>query len=125
MLGMPEFVINAIGSSLSPEILPVTAFLLIASLGFAAGNFWGICAISLPVIVPIAQQLGGNTLLVAGAAFSATVLSSHICFYGAEAMLACHSVEITPVSYLRTALPRLVIPVLFSVLAYLVAGYAC
>ncbi|MBR2491263.1 MAG: hypothetical protein IKB65_07260, partial [Ruminiclostridium sp.] len=62
LLGMPEYVIGAAKAALSPELLPVAAFLIVTALGVAAGNFWGICAISFPVIIPIAVALGGNIL---------------------------------------------------------------
>lgn len=122
LLGMPEFVIGAAKTVMSPQILPAAAFLIVTALGVAAGNFWGICAIAFPVIIPIAQALGGNLLLTAGAIISATAAGSHICFFGSEATLACSAAQIENVRYARTAIPMLILPVALSILLYLVAG---
>ena len=114
LLGMPEYVIGAAKAAMSPQLLPVTAFLLVTALGVAAGNFWGICAIAFPVIIPIAQALDGNLLLTAAA--------SHICFYGSESTLACSAAQIENVRYAQTAVPMLMVPFVLSALCFLGAG---
>lgn len=124
LLGMPEFVIGAVRENVGPAFLPVAAFLIVSVLGFAAGNFWGICAIAFPVIIPIAQALGGNLLLTAGAIISATVASSNACFYGSEATLACSAAKIENVRYAQTAIPLVMAPFALSALCYLAAGLA-
>ena len=122
LLGMREFVIGAAERVLAPELLPLTAFLLVTALGVAAGNFWGICAISFPVIMPIAQALGGNLLLTAGAIVSATAAGSHVCFFGSEATLACAASQIENPRYAQTALPLLAVPMAVSGVLYFCAG---
>ncbi len=122
LLGMPEYVIGAAKAAMSPALLPAAAFLIVTALGVAAGNFWGICAISFPVIIPIAQALGGNLLLTAGAIISATAAASHLCFFGSEATLTCSATEISNVRYAQTVIPMVAVPVVLTVLAYLLAG---
>lgn len=123
LLGMPDYVIGAAKAAMNPNLLPAAAFLIVAALGVAAGNFWGICAISFPVIIPIAQTLGGNILLTAGAIISATAAASHLCFFGSEATLACSATQIENVRYAQTAVPMLMVPVVLSALLYLGAGF--
>ena len=123
LLGMPEFVIGMAKTAMSPQVLPVAAFLIVTLLAVAAGNFWGVCALSFPVIIPIAQALDTNVLLTAGAIISATAAGSHLCFFGAEATLACSSTGIENVRYAQTSVPMLVIPVGISILLYLAAGF--
>lgn len=122
LLGMPEFVIGAAKTAMSPQMLPVAAFLIVTILGVAAGNFWGICAIAFPVIIPIAQALDANLLLTAGAIISATAAGSHICFFGSEATLTCSATQIENVRYAQTVIPLLMVPVVLSALLYLGAG---
>lgn len=122
LLGMPEFVIGAVKNSIPPQLLPAAAFLLVTALGFAAGNFWGICAIAFPVIIPIAQALDANLLLTAGALISATTASSNLCFYGSEATLACSGTQIENIRYAQTAIPMLSIPLALACVGYLLAG---
>lgn len=123
LLGMPDYVIGAAKAAMNPNLLPAAAFLIVAALGVAAGNFWGICAISFPVIIPIAQALGGNILLTAGAIISATAAASHLCFFGSEATLTCSATQIENVRYAQTAVPMLMVPVVLSALLYLGAGF--
>ena len=123
LLGMPDYVIGAAKSAVAPEFLPLVAFLIVTALGVAAGNFWGICAIAFPVIIPIAQALDSNVLLVAGAIISATAAASHLCFFGSEATLTCSATEIENVRYAQTAIPMLMIPVVLSALIYLGLGF--
>ena len=125
LLGMPEYVIGAAKAAMSPQILPVAAFLIVTALGVAAGNFWGICAIAFPVIIPIAQALDGNLLLTAAAIISATAAASHICFYGSESTLACSAAQIDNVRYAQTAIPMLMVPFILSALFFLAAGCLC
>ena len=105
LLGMPDYVIGAAKASIAPWLLPATVFLLVTALAVAAGNFWGICAISFPVIIPIAPA------------------GSHLCFFGAEATLACSAAQIEAVNYARTSLPLLVLPVIGTTVLYLVSGW--
>ena len=123
LLGMPEFVIGAAKAAISPHLLPAAAFLIVTVLAVAAGNFWGICAIAFPVIIPIAQAMDANVLLTAGAIISATAAGSHICFFGSEATLACSAAQIENVRYAQAAIPMLIIPVGVSILLYLAAGF--
>lgn len=123
LLGMPEFVIGAAKAAISPQLLPAAAFLIVTVLAVAAGNFWGICAIAFPVIIPIAQAMDANVLLTAGAIISATAAGSHICFFGSEATLACSAAQIENVRYAQAAIPMLIIPVGVSILLYLAAGF--
>ena len=123
LLGMPDYVIGAAKAAMSPQVLPVAAFLIVTALGVAAGNFWGICAIAFPVIIPIAQALDGNLLLTAAAIISATAAASHICFYGSESTLACSATQIDNVRYAQTAIPMLMVPLILSTLFFLGAGF--
>lgn len=123
-LGMLEYVIGTVESALSPELLPVMAFLLVTALGVAVGNFWGICAICFPVIIPIAVSLGSPVLLTAGAIISGTVASANLCLFGSEVTLTCAATQIESVQYAKTAIPMLMLPFALSCLLYLGAGFA-
>lgn len=122
LLGMPEYVIGAAQAALAPWLLPAAAFLLVTALAVAAGNFWGICAIAFPVIIPIARAIGADIGLTAAAIISATAAGSHICFFGSEATLACSAAQIEAADYARTALPLLILPVSGATLLYLISG---
>ena len=96
---------------MSPQVLPVAAFLIVTVLAVAAGNFWGICAIAFPVIIPICPGIGCQRTADGGAIISATAAGSHLCFFGSEATLACSATQIENVRYAQTATPMLIVPV--------------
>lgn len=123
ILKMPEFVINAMNGVLSPHLLPLFAFLVVVVLGTAAGNYWGICAISFPVIIPLAQAMDVNLYLVSGAIISATVAASHVCFFGSEATLSSAAAEIDNITYAKTCIPMALVPVGIASVAFLIAGF--
>lgn len=123
MLGMPDFVIGTVGAVLRVELLPVIAFLISFALGFSAGNFWGVCAISAAVLIPMAQGMGGNLMLTLGAVVSGIVASCNACFFASQATLAASSSGITNATYAKTALPLQALPFTLSAAAYLAAGF--
>lgn len=123
LLGMPEYVLGAAGSALVVELLPLAAFLISFALGFAAGNFWGICAISMAVLVPMTQSMGGDMLLCAGAIVSGIVASCNACFFASQATLAASASGITNDDYAKTSLPLQAVPFVLSSAAYLAAGF--
>ena len=123
LLGMPEFIIGSVGAMLPVELLPVVAFLIAFALGFSAGNFWGVCAMSAAVLIPMAQGMGGNLLLTLGAVVSGIVASCNACFFASQATLAASVSGIDNTAYAKTALPLQGVPFGLSAAAYLAAGY--
>jgi Na+/H+ antiporter NhaC len=122
-LGLPEFVIGIVKDSLNPSLLPVVVFIIVSALTFAAGNFWGMAAISFPVIIPIAFEMGVDPIIVSGAIISGTTFGSNACFYGSEVTLTCSSTEIQNQDYAKTALPIIIIPFVLSCILYTIFGF--
>lgn len=122
-LGLPAYVIGLVQDSLDPRLLPVVAFIVVALLCFAAGNFWGMLAIAFPVITPIAMALDANLILVSGAMISGCVFGSNACFFGSEVSLTCTTTQIQNQDYAKTALPLIAIPFILSIIFYIIFGY--
>ena len=74
------------------------------------------------MILPVAQALGADLTLTAGAIISATVASSNLCFFGSEVLVACKATQVNNIRYAQTALPLLLLPVFLTLLCYLAAG---
>lgn len=123
LLGMPEYIIHLAENLITAKTLPAASFLFVAVLGFVAGNFWGVTAISFPVIIPLALAVGCNPLLAAGSIISGIMASCGACFYGAEASLACSVTEIDNIQYAKTTIPMLVIPFVATLIAYIAIGF--
>ncbi|XDZ51010.1 Na+/H+ antiporter NhaC family protein [Neisseriaceae bacterium CLB008] len=117
-LGLAPYLINGVKPYLSAVYLPVIAFVLLSFLTFTTGSFWGIYAISIPIIVPLAQALDANMALTLGAVVSAGGFGSHACFFGDATVLASRSCEITPLQHAITQFRYVLISAALAAVLY-------
>ncbi|HAF59881.1 MAG TPA: hypothetical protein DCK81_01895 [Clostridiales bacterium UBA9856] len=122
-LGLTDFVIQGALKALNPALLPVTIFVVISLLSFGSGSFWGLAAISFPIIAPLADALGANPFLCAGALVSAVCAGGHICIYSDTVILTSASTQVTPAEYFRTSLPFILVAYVISIIGFLVLGF--
>lgn len=120
---MTPFVIETVQPLISPHLLPLITFTVIAFLAFATGSFWGIAAISFPIIIPLAQTLDANVFMAGAAIVSATAFGSHACFYSDAATLTCAATGLQNIDYAKTSLPLLIIPTAISIVLFIVFGF--
>lgn len=121
-LGLTPFVIDSVAPILSPTLFPVVTFLVIAMLAFATGSFWGVAAISFPIILPLAIALGVNPFVAIGTVAAATSFGSHACFYSDAVTVTCAAVGIKNMDYAKTAIPLIGVPFVLGLIAYLILG---
>lgn len=104
-LGLPQFVIDSVQPLMSPVFLPLITFWSMALIAFATGSSWGVFAIAIPIIMPLAQAIGTPTPLVIGALLSASSFGSHACFYGDATVLSAQSCGLSVMEHALTQLP--------------------
>ncbi|MDO4518571.1 MAG: Na+/H+ antiporter NhaC family protein [Bacillota bacterium] len=80
-IGFTRFVIDAATSNMPAVIMPAMIFLLLAITEFITGTNWGMYIIALPIVIPLAMNMGIPLPLATSAVLSAGVLGSHCCFY--------------------------------------------
>ena len=122
-LGLTQYVIETVSPLLSREYLPLVAFVSLALITFATGSFWGVYAISLPIIIPLAQSLEVNIWLSIGAVISAGAFGSHACFYGDATVLSASATQCNNMAHVMTQLPYTLIAGAISSVIYLVLGH--
>ncbi|MDD6311132.1 MAG: Na+/H+ antiporter NhaC family protein [Firmicutes bacterium] len=122
-LGLTPFVIDAVQPVMSPALLPVVSFLVVAALSFATGSFWGVAAISFPIILPLAIALGTNPFIAIGAVASATSFGSHACFYSDAVTVTCAATGIKNIDYAKTSIPLIMLPFALGVIAFAIVGF--
>lgn len=122
-LGLTPYVIDKVEPLLSPALVPMISFLLVAFLAFACGSFWGIIVIVAPIIIPLAIALDCNIYLVGAAMLSGTVFASHTCFYADAVTLISAGTQIQNTDYAKTAIPIAAVPVVISTVLFLIFGY--
>lgn len=122
-LGLTPFVIDSVAPLLSPALFPAVIFLVIAGLAFATGSFWGIAAISFPIVLPLALAVGVNPYLAIGAVAAATAFGSHACLYSDAVTVTCAATGLKNIDYARTALPLIALPFALGIVSYLIIGF--
>lgn len=122
-LGLANYIIEVVSPWMSKEILPSIAFVSLALITFATGSFWGIFAISFPIIIPLASSLGVDINLALGAVISAGAFGSHACFYGDATVLSSSACGCNNMAHVMSQLPYSLLAAIVSVVIFLILGY--
>ena len=104
-LGLPQYVIENLAPYMSAQMLPALVFLSMAVLAFATGSSWGIFAVSIPIVMPLAFAVEANIPLVIGALLSASAFGSQACFYSDSTVLAAQGSGCNLMSHALTQFP--------------------
>jgi Na+/H+ antiporter NhaC len=123
VLGLTEFVIASVQPLMTPGMLPMVVFLTMAFLAFTTGSFWGLFAVAMPIVLPLAASLDAHMPLVIGALISASAFGSHACFYGDSTVLSAQGAGCSPMAHALTQLPYVLIAAAIAAGIFLLAGY--
>lgn len=121
-LGLTPYVIDTVQPIMSPALFPAITFIVVGALAFCTGSFWGVAAISFPIIIPLAVALEVNPFLAIGAVAAATSFGSHACFYSDAVTVTCAATGLKNMDYAKTALPLIGVPFVLGLIAYLIVG---
>ena len=127
-LGFVDYVIGIVEPIMSGAVLPAVVFIATAVMAFAMANFWGLAAIVIPIVVPLASAMGmgvgsiGMSLCCA-AVFCGAAFGSHACFYADAAILIGKATDIRPYDHAITQLPYAIIAAVLSTILYLIFGF--
>jgi len=108
-LGLPAYVIETVEPLMTARLLPAITFVTMALVAFATGSSWGIFAIAIPIVVPLAQSVGISIPLVLGALLSASSFGSHACFYSDSTVLASQGSGCEVMDHALTQFPYVLI----------------
>jgi len=122
-LGLTQFVIESVQPIMSGALLPAVTFVTLSLIAFATGSFWGVYAVSLPIIVPLAQSMGVSLPLSIGAVVSAGAFGSNACFYGDTTVLSAQASGCNLFAHAWTLVPYSVLAAAVSTAVYLAVGY--
>ena len=104
-LGLTAYLIETVQPLMTPRLLPAVTFLTMSFVAFATASFWGIFAVAIPIVLPLAHAVGADMPLVLGALISASAFGSHACFYGDSTVLAARGAGCGVVEHALTQLP--------------------
>jgi Na+/H+ antiporter NhaC len=104
-LGLAPFVIDSVTPYMTATLLPLVVFLTMALISFATGSSWGVFAIAIPIVLPLAESVGVSTPLAIGALMSASAFGSHACFYSDATVLAAQGSGCGVMEHALTQIP--------------------
>lgn len=104
-LGLPQYIIENLAPYMSAQLLPALVFFSMAILAFATGSSWGIFAVSIPIVMPLAFAVEADIPLVIGALLSASSFGSQACFYSDSTVLAAQGSGCNLMSHALTQFP--------------------
>lgn len=104
-LGLTAYLIETVEPLMTPQLLPAVTFLTMSLVAFATASFWGIFAVAVPIVLPLANAVGAEMPLVIGALISASAFGSHACFYGDSTVLTSRGAGCGVVEHALTQLP--------------------
>lgn len=117
---LPQFVIDSLSPFMTAGYLPAVVFLAMSILAFATGSSWGIFAVTIPIVMPLAVAVDANIPLVIGALLSASSFGSQACFYSDSTVLAAQGSGCNLMSHAITQLPYTLIAAAFAFVGFLV-----
>lgn len=114
MLGLATYVIKNVAPLMTPLMFPALTFLSMALISFATGSSWGVFAIAIPIILPLAESVGVSIPLAIGALVSASTFGSHACFYSDATVLAAQGSGCDVMDHALTQIPYALIAAAIS-----------
>jgi Na+/H+ antiporter NhaC len=121
-IGFTSYVINSATPLMSPATLPVLLFLILGVTEFITGTNWGMYIIALPIVIPLAMNVGADVSLCVASVLSAGVFGSHICFYSDATVLTSAACGCDNFKHALTQMPFGFLAAGISAVAFLVAG---
>ena len=122
-MGLTQYVIESLSNTVSKEYLAAIIFISLGLIAFATGSSWGIYAIAIPLVVPLAQVMGANIYLVLGAVVSSGIVGAHACFYSDATILTATGTECDNIQHALTQLPYAVISSILAIICFLIFGF--
>lgn len=123
VLGLTQYVIDAVLPFMTPELFPVIVFLTMGFLTFATSSSWGVFVIAFPIVIPLAAAVNADMPLVLGSMLSASGFGSHACFYSDATVLAAKGSGCTPIEHAFTQFPFALSAAGIAAIGFLVAGF--
>jgi tetracycline resistance efflux pump len=122
-MGLTLYVLHAVGPYINRQFLPLIVFASLSLIAVMTGSSWGLYAVAIPLIVPLAEHLQSNVLLNCGAVVSAGVFGANACLYSDATVLTAQSTECNNLDNGLSQLPYALIAFAISCVVYIIFGY--
>ena len=122
-LDLAGYIISVTEPVMKGGFLPAVTFIVCGIYAYATGCFWDLAAIIMPLVIPLANAMGVDPILVSAAVFSGAAFGSNTCLYGDGVIMCSQGVQIKSVNLMLATLPYALIAAGGSVILYLITGF--
>ena len=123
-LGTGPFVAQAAKASLPAGVIPALVFLISCFIAFSTGTSWGTFAIMIPIAVPMIRLIGLHPGLIIAAVLGGGVFGDHCSPISDTTIIASMASACDHIDHVRTQLPYAIAAAGFSLLLFLIFGFA-
>lgn len=123
-LGTGPFVAQAAKSTLNPGIIPTVIFLVSCFIAFSTGTSWGTFAIMIPIAVPMINIIGLHPGLIIAAVLGGGVFGDHCSPISDTTIIASMASATDHIDHVRTQLPYALTAAGFSLILFIIFGFA-
>jgi len=122
-MGLTQYVIASVQPVLSKMLLPAVVFLALSFISYTTASSWGMYAVAIPIVVPLAQSMGANIWAAVAAVICAGAFGSQASFYSDVTILTASSTECNNMEVSFSALPYNLLALLLATVAFLAVGW--
>jgi len=122
-VGFLTYVIETSKAIMTPQLLPLVVFIVLGITEFIMGLSWGMYAIAIPIVVPLALAIGADPVVAVGAVCSAGVWGSHICFYSDATILSSAASGCDNYRHAVTQMPYGFLGAVITGIGFLIVGF--
>lgn len=122
-IGFTRYVITSATAFMSPQLMPFVIFIVLGITEFITGTNWGMYIIALPIVIPLALNIGADPVLAVAAVLSAGVWGSHICFYSDATILSSAASGCNNFDHAFTQAPFGFLAAALSAICFLISGF--
>jgi len=123
-LGTGPFVAQAANSTLNPGVIPAVVFLVSCLIAFSTGTSWGTFAIMIPIAVPMINIIGLHPGLIIAAVLGGGVFGDHCSPISDTTIISSMASATDHIDHVRTQLPYALTAAGFSLLLFIIFGFA-
>ena len=123
-LGTGPFVAQAAKTTLNPGVIPTVIFLISGFIAFSTGTSWGTFAIMIPIAVPMINIIGLHPGLIIAAVLGGGVFGDHCSPISDTTIISSMASASDHIDHVRTQLPYALTAAGFSLLLFLIFGFA-
>lgn len=122
-LGTGAYLASVFAQFINPAFMGAIAFVAACVISFSTGTPMGTMAVAMPLIMPMALQLGANPILVAAAVFGGSSFGGHGSPISGAMILACSTTGCDVQEHIKTQVPYAVGYAAISLVLYVIAGF--